>query len=125
MPEPIVVPPEDDRYVMVGDSRYTCTVDEWVATQLDPGERVWCYQADHFRLFHKGEDRSREFLGVVRGTWFYDGVTLDVWDLTDIDNPEKVHLHPGMYGNPDRIWPARGVVMASRELQPTSKEKRT
>ena len=118
--DPIVVPPEEDRWVMVGDRRYPCTVDEWVASCLDKGDRVWCRQENHWGPLAKGKP-AREFLGVVRMSWFFDGINLDVFDLSDVDDVRRETLFPGMFRNPDRIWPERGVVIG--EKTPTTSEE--
>lgn len=106
MTDPIVVPVEAERYVMVGDQRCPVSVDEWVASCLEPGERVWVEKVPiKGALDFSGP--ARGFVGVVRRSWFYDGVILDVWDLSDVDAPENV----GVFCHRERIWPERGVVV--------------
>lgn len=108
---PIVVPVEEQRYVMVGDPGEKCaqvpvTVDEWVASRLDSGDRVWVEIMPMTNGALNFGSPARSFLGLVRRSWFYDGVILDVYDMSDIDWPEPVSV----FCRRDHIWPERGVI---------------
>lgn len=84
----IVVPWAHERYVMVGDRRQHVGLYEWIALQLEPGERVRITPGSLTAWHRRGLE---PFEARVEFTWFYDGVVLE---MTEIPRPALTRFVP-------------------------------
>jgi hypothetical protein len=67
--KPIVIPTKPT--IILGDAEHTVTVDEWIVTQLDPGDRV--------RVIPNPEPLSHGALNFPRRTAPYEAVWKFCW----------------------------------------------